>query len=313
MEMPQEKQLAPISKNLDNTPMMKSWFLTTGNWETDPQIYVREFGTGKDTIVMLHGGWGAEHSGMIAMVQGLEKDYKFFVHEQRGSLRSPFPDSLITYDNHIADIELLRKELGLHKLTLLGHSMGAVLACAYAQKHPEHIKKLVLLSPAFLKNPFPEEDMELWQSSQKASKKFNERKEIHKELKGLNLLREHPILSSKEETIKDRIGFASRMLYDVGKWQALNNGRALYKGNVYGLTEDTYPEAGWNFIAEIRKQAYPVSLIIGDHDFFDMGNHILRKWTTEVPRAKFTSINNAGHLPWIDQPEILSILLRENL
>ncbi len=296
-----------------NTEYMKDWFLSTGNWDTDPQIYVREFGTGKDTIILLHGGWGAEHSGMIDMVSGLGKEYKFITYEQRGSLRSPFPDSLITYNNHIEDVELLRKELGLKKLTLLGHSMGSVLAGAYSKRYPEYIEKLILVSPAFLKNPFPDEDLELLQHSQKAYENFSKSQDVDKELKRLNLLRQQPKLSSKEQTIINRINFANMMLYDISKWNKLNNGKALYKGNVYGLTEGTYPKKGWNFIEDFKKQPYPVSVIIGDHDRFDMGNHIFRKWTAEVPRANFISIKNAGHLLWIDQPEILTKILRQAL
>ncbi|MEO0526722.1 MAG: alpha/beta hydrolase [Bacteroidota bacterium] len=310
---PAKQQSFESEVSQSDTEYMKDWFLSTGDWNTDPQIYVREFGTGKDTIVLLHGGWGAEHSGMIDMVKGLSKEYKFFACEQRGSLRSPFPDSLITYNNHIEDVERLRKELRVQKLTLLGHSMGSVLASAYAKRYPEHIEKLVLVSPAFLKNPVPDKEMELLQNSQNAYESFATNERLDNELKHQNLLREQPKLSSKEATIRNRINFAHMMLYDIGKWNRLNNGRALYKGNVYGLTESTYPEEGWNFIEDFKEESYPVSVIIGDHDRFDMGNHIFRKWTAEIPRVNFVSIKNAGHLLWIDQPEILTTTLRKHL
>lgn len=291
---------------------MKTWFLSTGDWGDDPQIFVREFGTGKDTVVLLHGGWGAEHSGMIDMVRGMEGEYKFFAYEQRGSLRSPFPDSLITYNHHIEDVELLRKELGVQKLTLLGHSMGAVLASAYAQKYPAHIERLVLVSPAYLKNPFPEEDIPLLRASQETYEEFSQRPEVEQELQKFDLLG-NSLLSSKEETIRNRINFGQRMLFDVGKWDKLNNGRALYKGHVYGLTERTYPENGWDFIATFKTQSYPVSVIAGDHDFLDMGNRITKKWISEVPRAEFISIKDAGHLPWIDQPRRLRDVIGKSL
>jgi proline-specific peptidase len=308
-----EKAHNNIAKTADSIPMMESWFLSAGDWETDPQIYVREFGTGTDTVLLLHGGWGAEHSGMVDMVRELEKEYKFFAHEQRGSLRSPFPDSLITYEHHIEDLELLRRELGVDKLKLLGHSMGAVLASAYAQRYPEHVKKLVLVSPAYLKNPFPEEDNELLKASQNTFEKFSKRPEVKQELQKYNLTRKESSLSSKEKTIGNRIGFAARMLYDVANWHKLNNGKALYKGNVYGLTESTYPENGWDFIEEFKNHSYPVNIIIGENDFLDMGNHITRKWGEEIPNAEFTSIEKAGHLPWIDKPHELAVALRNSL
>ena len=46
-----------------------------------------EFGTGKDTVLVLHGGFGAEHSYMLTALRPLEKQYHFVLYDQRGSLR----------------------------------------------------------------------------------------------------------------------------------------------------------------------------------------------------------------------------------
>jgi hypothetical protein len=70
-----------------NLPRMQDWFLSTGDWHKDPQLCVREFGYGSETIVMLHGGWGAEHSGLVEAVKDLEQYYRFVFYDQRGSLR----------------------------------------------------------------------------------------------------------------------------------------------------------------------------------------------------------------------------------
>jgi proline iminopeptidase len=53
----------------DALPRQFDWFLSTGDWHKDPQLYVREFGTGDETVVVLHGGWGAEHSGLVDAVR----------------------------------------------------------------------------------------------------------------------------------------------------------------------------------------------------------------------------------------------------
>ena len=45
-------------------------------------------------------------------------------------------------------LEEWREQQGLQKMTLVGHSLGAYLSAAYAEKYPSRVAKLVLLSPA---------------------------------------------------------------------------------------------------------------------------------------------------------------------
>jgi pimeloyl-ACP methyl ester carboxylesterase len=212
-------------------PFIKDWFLSTGDWEKDPQLYVYEFGTGRDTVIMLHGGWGGEHSGLVDAVRDLKERYHFIFYDQRGSLRSPFPDSLVTFANHINDLELLRKEMKLEKMTIVGHSMGSVLASAYAARYPHRIRQLILLAPARLKFPIPQEDDRLLQQVAKAKNDFINRQETNEELQRYHLNRQSPALSSREETMKYRINMSKLMLYDVSKWTFMNDGRAMFKAH----------------------------------------------------------------------------------
>ena len=41
-------------------------------------------------------------------------------------------------------IEDLRIQLGAEKIVLLGHSLGGYIACAYAERHPDRVERLVL-------------------------------------------------------------------------------------------------------------------------------------------------------------------------
>ena len=295
-------------------PGLKDWFLSTGNWENDPQLYVREFGNGADTIMMLHGGWGGDYSGFLDAVIDLEDQFHFIFYDQRGSLRSPCPDSLITFNHHIEDVELLRNELNMDKLNIVGHSMGAVLASAYAEKYPERIRQLTLLAPMYLKQPIPKEDTVLQQQGNIEMRAFMDRPEVIRELDKYGLNRKTPALSSREETVRFRINtFAKRMLYDISKWPAIMGGRALYKGNVFELTAKTYPASGWDYLQEFKTQAYPVSIVVGDHDFLDFKNHLIKKWVSGISHIKLTVIKNAGHLVWLDQPKEFSKQLAKQL
>jgi proline iminopeptidase len=294
-------------------PRMTDWFLSTGNWQNDPQLYVREVGRGSEPVIMLHGGWGAEHSGLIDAVRALEGRFRFIFYDQRGSLRSPAPDATITFDRHIEDLELLRKELHLDTVTIVAHSMGAILASAYASKYPFRIKQLVLLAPAQLRNPFPDADKALLDQQNKSLDTFLNRREVTQELDRYALNRTGAMPTSQEETAKFRINLYKRMLYDITRWPLLTGGRAMYRGHVGELTSKTYPPSGWNYIDEFKRQAYPIGIIVGDHDFIDFGNGIIKKWTQGIPQIELTIVEKAGHLLWIDQPDALARELSRHL
>jgi len=297
--------------NAQELPTMHDWFLPTGEWGSSPELYVVEFGTGPDTVVLLHGGWGGDYTGLVSAVAGLEDAFHFVLYDQRGSLHSPSPDSLISFQNHIEDLELLRKALNLEKMNIMGHSMGAVLASAYASKYPERVARLTLVTPAHLKTEFSETDVEVYNLQSANQQQYMNRAAVDQEMEKYGLHQDK--LSPQQHTAQFRINFARRMLFDVKNWTGLTGGRSLYQGQVFGLTAQTYPEDGWDYISEFKKQTYPVNFIAASHDFLDFGNGLISKWASEVQRAKLQIIDGAGHMLWIDQPSAFKNALRQAL
>ena len=99
---------------------------------------------------LLHGGPG---SGCSANQRRFFDPnlYRAVLLDQRGSGRSrPLanePDANLgtnTTAHLIADIETLRKVLGVDRWTILGLSWGTTLGLAYAQAHPRRVNALVL-------------------------------------------------------------------------------------------------------------------------------------------------------------------------
>jgi len=125
-----------------------------------------------EPIVVLHGGWGAEHSYLVPVVEGIDGDRRFVFYDMRGSLRSPCPDSLVSVEAHVADLDRVREALGVERMTLLGHSMGTWLGMRYLEDHPDRVKGLVLVAPILPRTPENEEEAALYGEQQKAAKAF---------------------------------------------------------------------------------------------------------------------------------------------
>src|SRR5260370_4067307 len=49
---------------------------------------------------------------------------------------------------YVADLDELREQLGLDRLTLCGYSWGGLLAVLYFLEHPRQVERLALVSPA---------------------------------------------------------------------------------------------------------------------------------------------------------------------
>lgn len=106
---------------------------------------------GKPAVV-LHGGPG---SGAGPFWRRLfdPAAYRVVLLDQRGCGRST-PDAADpgtslasnTTPRLIADIELLRRHLGIEKWLVMGGSWGVTLALAYAEQHPGRVSELVLFS-----------------------------------------------------------------------------------------------------------------------------------------------------------------------
>jgi proline iminopeptidase len=81
--------------------------------------------------------------------------YRFVLFDQRGCGRStphasePTTDLTTNTTEHlIADIELLRRHLGIERWLIYGGSWGSTLALAYAQRYPERVTEIVLFGIA---------------------------------------------------------------------------------------------------------------------------------------------------------------------
>src|SRR5262245_57154520 len=96
-------------------------------------------------IVFLHGGPGGGLAAAFCRFFDPHV-YRIVLFDQRGSGKStPYAElrENTTWDL-VADIETLRRHLGIERWAVFGGSWGSTLALAYAQTHPERVQALVL-------------------------------------------------------------------------------------------------------------------------------------------------------------------------
>jgi len=100
-------------------------------------------------LLALHGGPGGTSCG-YSLLHKLGDERPVIRYDQLGTGRSGRPDdlSLWTVDRYVEELDILRKELGLERFHLLGHSWGGALAAAYVlEKGTDGIASVVLSSP----------------------------------------------------------------------------------------------------------------------------------------------------------------------
>lgn len=264
-----------------------------------------------EPIVVVHGGWGAEHSYLKPAVDRLD-DRRFVFYDMRGSLRSACPDSLVSVEAHLADLDRVREALGVERMTLVGHSMGTWLAMRYLEDHPDRVKGLALVAPILPKAPTSEEEAALYREQQKAAKAFMERPAVAAEIAEEGLDRPEEEMTPREKTHKWRIGFAGVNLYHVERWRELEGGRAFYDQGAGSAAGETMGQE-WNYVDDMDAHPWPITLIMGDHDFADPGAKMWPLWVEPAAGVEVVVLEEAGHNPWIDRPEAFREALEEAL
>ena len=117
----------------------------------DVRLWYRVAGPAEGTpVVFLHGGPG-QGSQTFARFAGplLEQRLRMVYLDQRGSGRSERPwNDAYSIDLLVEDVEALRRQWGVEKIAVIGHSFGTILAAEYAARYPQHTERVILTASA---------------------------------------------------------------------------------------------------------------------------------------------------------------------
>lgn len=112
------------------------------------KMYYEVYGTGKP-IVLLHGSYMTIPLNWSQWIPLLAKDRKVIVTEMQGHGRTRDIPREISYEGMADDVSGLLQHLEIENADVLGYSMGGGVAFQVAVRHPERVRRLVVLSGTY--------------------------------------------------------------------------------------------------------------------------------------------------------------------
>jgi pimeloyl-ACP methyl ester carboxylesterase len=110
----------------------------------DISIYYEEAGQGEPLVLIR--GLGSDLQAWALQVPALAKHFRVITFDNRGAGRTGAPDKPYTIEGMADDLAFLLSALNVEKASILGYSMGGMIAQEFALKYPAKVEKLILLA-----------------------------------------------------------------------------------------------------------------------------------------------------------------------
>jgi haloalkane dehalogenase len=257
-----------------------------------------------DPVLMLHGNptWSFYYRGLVKALRG---SHRVVVPDHIGCGLSAKPDDdaySFTLEQRVGDVEELTSQLGLMRdITLIAHDWGGMIGMAYAVRHPERIKRLVLANTAAF--PLPKTKTMPWQL------RLCRTPGVGSVLvRGLNAFSRgavHTCVTRRPLSGAVRAGYLAP--YD--SWSARRAVLRFVEDIPLAPADPSYAvvEATAKGLAKLGD--VPMLLLWGAKDFvFD--DHFLAEWVHRFPKAEVHRFADAGHYVLEDAAEEVEALVR---
>lgn len=220
----------------------------------------------------------------------LKSGFRVIAYEIRGHYRTGMGKvGAYAMQDLVTDLEHLLEHLNIKKCTIIGHSIGGIIASMYAAEHPDTVDAIVMINSSPKK--FEEKDLE---------KHFETRKIAITQ--GIEALAENKLRSFDEsrDLFKDKKH--SDFFRDV-----------FTKTSVEGFVAATialYTIPG-NVVDKLQTSNCKVFAIVGSDD--DVFMRLLKETKEEMPRLKVRILEGSDHWVIIEKPDEMYDILIEFL
>lgn len=262
-------------------------------------VHYLELGTGQP-LIMIHGG-GSNSGEWINILKPLSEHFKLYVVDRPGcGLTDGIDYRGVAFRESAVDfVKSFMDALGLKKASIVGQSMGGYFGICFAMRYPERVEKLVLIgAPAGVNLWIPyvlrllgTKGLNRFLFGTIAKPSVKNVRNIHKQ-----------ILVANVENLSDAY------------LEHCYHGQLLpgYEMGFLSLLENVLTWRGWRkdlYLGDrLQDLKVPVRLIWGEKDAFEKP-HTGRQKAAVIPDHRFEMVKDAGHSPWLDQPQKCSSMI----
>lgn len=242
-------------------------------------IYYDEYGSGEPIILI--PGLGGTRFGWIKQLVPFSKKYRVINIDNRDGGNSEQSASSYDINDMTNDVVGLIENLNLGSVYVVGISMGGFIAQYLALKHPEYIKKMVLVSTSSGGSSHVYPKPEIF-----SLLNHNPNEDVKTRVRNLQTLITGPgFVDNHPEDIERAVEYAIKLPMPHEAYQRQLSAAKTH--NKVGTRE---------YLSRI---SVPTLVIHGECDPI-MPYPNGQVLATEIPGAKFLSLPNVGHLPHIE-------------
>lgn len=255
-------------------------------------LHYEVIGKGRRTVILLSGGPGFSPEYLKPIASRLGRRTRFVLLHQRGTGKSvldKYDVQTLSLANLVGDLEALRQELRLEKVTLAGHSFGGILSMMYAREHPDRIAAL-----AFIDSGGPTlRSVPKFSANLESRFTPEDREQIRKWSEPETVQANRPLAVLELTKAKTPAYFADR-----AKAHLLTDAmdEASFRDSVF------FPIVAQMMALDLRagldKVTVPVLIVHGRQDPLESAEELRETF----PHARMVMIENAGHFPWLENP-----------
>lgn len=121
-------------------------------------MYYEVHGTG-EPVVLLHGAFMTITSNWAGWIDELSRTRKVIAVEMQGHGRTADVPRELSSANHADDVAALLTYLEVPRADLIGYSMGGGVAMQVAVRHPDRVRRVVVISSAFRRDGMTQEGL----------------------------------------------------------------------------------------------------------------------------------------------------------